>query len=258
MTGSHVQCIAQNSLLLPLVGRGRVSVLLRPRSRWGRLSIVGLVGRYPANHLMLRERIALRGSPLGLPPRSHGEALTGPWGVPVLPCPPLREGQKDGKAPDAPARGDRPPLGTGGWGAVRGHVVPTSGACLHPPVHIAHSDRRPQGGGGTLGSVRAASSHVLLARVPWSAPIEGFRATSRRTRGVHDDGARTWAPRRGPPRGPTAGATIDPRRRHRVLPVGVDGPRADRPAHGPDAATPRDHARRYRYSPGANHSTCMY
>jgi len=252
MTGSHSSCIAQDSLLLPLVGRGRVSVLLRPRSRWGRLSIIGLVGRYPANHLMLRERIALRGSLLGLPPRSHGEALTGP---PTDPPPALAGGRE---APDAPARRDRPPLGTRGWGAVRGHVVPTSGACLHPPVHIAHSDRRPQGSGGTLGSVRAASSHVLLARVPWSAPIEGFRATSRRTRGVHDGGARTWALRRGPPRGPTAGATIDPRRRHRVLPVGVDGPRADRPAHGPDAATPRDHARRYRYSPGANHSTCMY
>jgi len=87
MTGSHVQCIAQNSLLLPLVGRGRVSVLLRPRSRWGRLSIIGLVGRYPADQLMLRERIALRGSLLGLPPRSHGEALTGAaYGPSPRPC----------------------------------------------------------------------------------------------------------------------------------------------------------------------------
>ena len=209
---------------------------------------------------MLRERIALRGSPLGLPPRSHGEALTGPrapdpGGSPRRgPLGPGGGGAPRIRNPVAPVRGDRPPLETGRWGAVRGHVVPTSGACLLRPVLIAHSGRRPRRDDGPLA---ASERHLLTCYSPvchgrrqprafgpprsdpgGSAPAGG-PTLARAAPGAHrppaPDGGRPRRTRRHPAREGgrargVSGGRRPPRRRHRVLPVGVDGPESGPPS----------------------------
>jgi hypothetical protein len=255
MTGSHSSCIAQDSLLLPLVGRGRVSVLLRPRSRWGRLSIIGLVGRYPANHLMLRERIPPRGSPLGLPtPLARGGAgdgdaphrRSGPGPLP-------RQGgsatfgdravgrRRRARRPYVGRLSPRPrPYRTFGAAAPEGATAPlaTSGGhlltCYSPVCHGQRQSRafgppRPDPGGSAPGAVPR----------PGTPP----------------------SPPKGRPRRPGAGS--DPER-HRGLPVGVR--EAPRPEGRWGLPQPTGRTRRL---PGTgrggdgthlapDHPTCMY
>ena len=210
MTGSHSSCIAQDSLLLPLVGRGRVSVLLRPRSRWGRLSIIGLVGRYPANHLMLRERIPPRGSPLGLPPTLTRGGADATWDDGPRPSPHPRQGgsatfgdravgrRRRARRPYVGRLSPRPrPYRTFGAAAPEGATAPlaTSGGhlltCYSPVCHGQRQSRafgppRPDPGG-------SAPKAIPRRRDARSPPKEG----------------------------PSAATAGDRLRRHRGLPVGV-------------------------------------
>jgi len=115
---------------------------------------------------------------------------------------------RPGGRPEPQGTRDAPPAVPGGFGPFRDRAVGGRERARRPYpwalVSAARSisDIRP-GSPRTkedgLGTVGGASSHVLLARVPWDDPHEGVRVASSPLEPIHVPG-----PKAGPRRGPTA------------------------------------------------------